>query len=100
MHHRGTQISETSAKEKENVTKHKQYRKEAIGETTGFGSPNTRSAGNGPSTLSGTRLPIEYRVGGSKSSRESGAWEEYKYKQQEKEKIKRKKTNREKKSKK
>ena len=79
MHHRGTQISETSAKEKENVTKHKQYRKEAIGETTGFGSPNTRSAGNGPSTLSGTRLPIEYRVGGSKSSRKSGAWEEYKY---------------------
>ncbi len=96
MHHRGTQISETSAKEKENVTKHKQYRTEAIGETTGLGSPNTRSAGNGPSTLSGTRLPIEYRVGGSKSSRESGAWEEYK--QQEKGKIEsNKKRNKEKK---
>jgi hypothetical protein len=96
MHHRGTQISETSAKEKENVSKHKQYRKEAIGETTGFGSPNTRSAGNGPSTLSGTRLPIEYRVGGSKSSRESEAWEEYEYNSRRKKKIKRKNKERKK----
>ncbi len=49
--------------------KHKQSREEATGNTAGFGSPNTGSAGKGPRTLSGTRLSTEYMNGGSKSFR-------------------------------